>query len=47
MGYAIAGNMDTISIIKAYEMALRNRKTNKHQLNYRTDRVCSIAAKSM
>jgi putative transposase len=38
MGYAIAANMDTGSMIKAYEMALKNRKTNNHQLIHHTDR---------
>lgn len=38
MGYAIASNMDTNSMIKAYEMALKNRKTNHHQLIHHTDR---------
>jgi transposase InsO family protein len=38
MGYAIAANMDTGSMIKAYEMALKNRKTNKHQLIHHSDR---------
>jgi transposase InsO family protein len=38
MGYAIAANMDTNSMIKAYEMALKNRKTNNYQLIHHTDR---------
>jgi transposase InsO family protein len=38
MGYSIAANMETGSMIKAYEMALKNRKTNKCQLVHHTDR---------
>ncbi len=37
MGYAVAANMDTGSMIKAYEMALKNRKT-KLPLIHHTDR---------
>jgi putative transposase len=37
MGYSIAANMDTGSMIKAYEMALKNRKTN-NPLIHHTDR---------
>ena len=37
MGYSIAANMDTNSMIKAYEMALKNRKTS-HSLIHHTDR---------
>jgi putative transposase len=37
MGYSIAANMDTGSMIKAYEMALKNRKTN-NLLIHHTDR---------
>ena len=38
MGYAIAANMDTNSMVKAYEMALKNRKTKDHSLIHHTDR---------
>jgi transposase InsO family protein len=38
MGYAIAANMDTGSMIKAYEMALKNRKTKSNQLIHHSDR---------
>lgn len=37
MGYAIANNMDTASMIKAYHMAIKNRKRD-HQLIHHTDR---------
>ncbi len=37
MGYAIASNMDTASMIKAYQMAIKNRKTD-HPLIHHTDR---------
>lgn len=37
MGYAISHNMDTSSMIKAYKMAIKNRKTD-HPLIHHTDR---------
>lgn len=38
VGYAIAANMDTTSMIKAYEMALKNRKNKDYPLIHHTDR---------
>jgi putative transposase len=38
VGYAIAANMDTGSMIKAYEMALKNRQAKHRQLTHHTDR---------
>ena len=38
MGYAIAANMDTNSMIKAYQMALKNRKTKDQPLIHHSDR---------
>lgn len=38
VGYAVAANMDTNSMIKAYEMALKNRKTKDQPLIHHTDR---------
>jgi transposase InsO family protein len=38
MGYAIAANMDTNSMIKAYEMALKNRKAKNQSLIHHSDR---------
>ena len=37
MGYAICNNMDTASMIKAYQMAIKNRQTD-HPLIHHTDR---------
>jgi putative transposase len=37
MGYAICSSMDTASMIKAYQMAIKNRKTD-HPLIHHTDR---------
>ena len=45
MGYAIAPNMDTGSMIRAYEMALKNRKTKHHQLIHHSDRGLQYCSK--
>ncbi len=37
MGYAIADNMETASMIKAYQMAIKNRKTDRSLIHH-TDR---------
>lgn len=38
MGYAISNSMDTASMIKAYQMAIKNRKNLHHQLIHHSDR---------